>query len=119
MLAELSNEEVAISVDDRGEVGNFGGFSVQGLHVVTMQPGAARGNHTHHRNEIICVVGGAETCEIVGQNLLTGNTERVVVEGNLRGFRIKAGIKHTIKNTGSKPFYLVCFYEAASKSSAS
>ena len=65
----------------------------------------------HDRDEIVCVIGGSGKCEIEADNEASGEIRRIVVEGNLNTYRIKAGIKHTIRNLGSGPFYLLCFYE--------
>jgi mannose-6-phosphate isomerase-like protein (cupin superfamily) len=85
-------------------VRDFGAFSGAGLHVASMQPGAIRGNHTHERDEIICIIGGSGVCEIAAGG------EEIMIEGDLKAYRIKAGIRHTIRNTGNQKFYLVCFY---------
>lgn len=111
IVEELGSRVVPIFSDRRGKVGDFGDFLAQGLHVVTMQPGAVRGNHVHNQNEIICVLGGDGICEIIPQDQISGETANIVVEGDLKTYRIKAGIKHTLKNAGKSTFYLICFYE--------
>ena len=115
MFEELDQMVAPIYNDERGKVWDFPGFLVEGLHVVSMRPGAVRGNHVHDRDEILCVVGGSGICELLATDEVSGMTKRVVVADDMRAYRIKAGIKHLVTNMGSEPFYLVCFYEASSK----
>jgi quercetin dioxygenase-like cupin family protein len=115
MIEELDETWMPTYRDERGQTGDFRAFRVEGLHVVTMEPGAVRGNHAHDRDEILCILGGSEVCEVFATDEVSGMTKRIVVAGDLRAYRIKAGIKHLVTNMGSEPFYLICFYEASSK----
>ena len=87
---------------------------MEGLHVLTLQPGAVRGNHVDDRDEIICMIGSNAKCEISGENQISGECERVIVKGNLKAYKIKAGVKHAIRNVRLDTFYLVCFYGSSS-----
>jgi len=110
LVEELDAGVVPIYNDERGEVGDFSSFSkVEGLHVVTMRPGAVRGNNVHDRVEIICVVGGSGICEITVADEASGESQDIVVEGDVKTYRIKAGIKHTVRNSGNEVFHLVVF----------
>ena len=110
-LEEIDEGKAPIYEDKRGMIRDLKAFSVDGLHVVTMQPGAIRGNHIHEEDEIICIIDGSGICEISQMNEASGKKEEIVVEGNIKVYRIKAGMRHIVKNIGDKIFYLVCFYE--------
>jgi len=112
-----SKAAIPLPVDERGVVADLSGFCIRGLHVVTMEPGALRGNHMHDRDEIVCVVGGGAKCELTGEDQISGECQRIIVEGNLKTYRINAGVKHTFRNFGVDTFYLVCFYGSLSSSS--
>lgn len=103
--------------DERGEIFDFASFQAQRLHLVSMEAGAVRGNHVHDQDEIVCVIGGDAKCEMSGEDQISGECERVIVKGNLKAYKIKAGVKHTIRNVRLDTFYLVCFYGSLSGSS--
>ena len=110
-LIEILDEKCAsVSFDDRGEVINFGSFQVKDLHVASMKPHTMRGDHVHDRDEIICIMGGSGICEIVVEDRKDGIKEKVMVDGGLMKFLVKAGVKHTVFNTGEKAFYLIAFF---------
>ena len=50
MIEELTENTLPVYKDKRGKVNHFGQFSVEELHVATMQPGAVRGNHIHDKD---------------------------------------------------------------------
>ena len=52
IVEELDDKIVPAYVDERGKVRNLSSFTVEGLHVVTMKPGAVRGNHIHEPKEV-------------------------------------------------------------------
>ena len=109
LIEELDNKAISISFDERGSVLDFGCFSLEGLHVVAMQPGAVRGNHIHDEDEIICVVSGNGICEIIAEDEVSGKRERISVSKDMVSYKIMAGAKHIVRNTGEDTFYLVCF----------
>lgn len=117
LIEELSKAAIPLRVDERGVVVDLSRFCIRDLHVVTMEPGALRGNHMHDRDEIVCVVGGGAKCELTGEDEVSGECERIIVEGNLKTYRIKAGVKHAFKNFSEDTFFLVCFYGSLSSSS--
>ena len=114
LIEELSKAAIPLHVDERGVVADLSRFCIRGLHVVTLQPGAVRGNHVHDRDEIVCVIGGHAKCEITGKDQVSGICQRVIVKGNLKTYKIKAGVKHAIRNVRLDTFYLVCFYGSSS-----
>jgi len=117
LIEEVNKPAISLHVDERGVVADLSRFCIRGLHVVTLQPGALRGSHMHDRDEIVCVVGGSAKCELTGEDQISGECQRIIVEGNLKAYRIKAGVKHTFKNFGENTFFLVCFYGSLSSSS--
>ena len=115
LLEEISGEIVPIYSDKRGVVRNFKDFLIEGLHVVEMRPGSVRGNDVHDRDEIMCVTGGSGICEIDIEDETTHKKESIVVEGDMKAYRIRAGIRHIVRNIGNKTSYLVCFCEKSQK----
>lgn len=96
--------------DERGIAAFYPTLSVQNLHVVSLNPGAVRGNHSHDQDEVMCVLGGEHICEITVAEATDPNmTETVVAELPLESYRIRGGLRHTVRNIGEKVFYLVCF----------
>jgi len=111
LIEELEESRIPHYVDCRGTVADLGCFNIESLHVVEMKIGAVRGNHAHGRDEIICVIGAGAHCEIVAESQYSRKRQHLTVDGNLKTYRIKAGIKHVIKNSGKITFHLVCFYD--------
>jgi|Deesub1362A_J573_1020465.scaffolds.fasta_scaffold02265_2 oxalate decarboxylase/phosphoglucose isomerase-like protein (cupin superfamily) len=110
-LEEIHERQAPIYKDERGMIRDLKAFSVEELHIATMQSSAIRGDHIHEKDEIICIIGGSGICEIIVQDEMSGKREKVLVEGDMKTYRIKAGLKHIVRNTGNDAFYLVCFYE--------
>ena len=79
------------------------------FHVASMKPGAVRGNHSHDCDEVICIMGGESICEIAVEDSSSGTIERILVDENVKTFRFKAGVKHTVQNIGESEFYLCAF----------
>jgi quercetin dioxygenase-like cupin family protein len=109
LIEKLADNRVPIYEDDRGWVRVFGKYSVTDLHVVSMRPGAVRGNHSHPLAEVIGVIDGGAICEIEVTEGASGKTELIEVEDDQEAYKISPGIKHTVYNRGSRTFYLVCF----------
>jgi len=82
------------------------------LHLVSMEPGAVRGNHLHTRQtETIFAIGGP--CLAAAADVKSGDVyEQVLDEGAL--FRIVAapGVPHAFKNISSRTIYLLCASDA-------
>jgi len=112
MIEEWDEKAISISRDERGSVIYFGRFSLEGLHVVEMKAGAVRGNHIHDKDEIMCIIGGSGVCEITVEDKTSQNKEKILVKGDMKAYRIKAGIRHVVTNIGNDRFYLVCFYSS-------
>lgn len=111
MLEELDDTFVTVKKDDRGAVANFKCFSPKALHIATIKPCARRGNHVHNEDEIICILGGRNKCEITTEGDASDNKEVIIVEKDLVLYKIQAGIRHSLKNISDSEFYFVCFYD--------
>ena len=109
MLDELTEKQVSTYVDERGKVWDFASFPMEALHVVTMEPCAVRGNHTHDKDEIICVIGSKSTCEIDTLDDISGKEEKTIVQSDVQIYKVKAGVRHWVKNIGTDTFYLMVF----------
>jgi dTDP-4-dehydrorhamnose 3,5-epimerase-like enzyme len=95
--------------DERGIVVSFAKDVAENFHVASMKPGAVRGNHTHDCDEVICIMGGRNICEITVEDGSSGTKARVLVDENIKTYRFKAGVKHTVQNIGEREFYLCAF----------
>jgi len=109
----IIHEVIPLYEDGRGKVADLKDFFVEGLHLVELKAGSVRGNHVHQKDEVLCVIGGTGRCEIIAEDQISGKEQHLIVEGDLKTYRIRAGLKHTIKNFSREPFYLVCFFEAS------
>jgi len=106
--------------DERGwglnpiEVVELHGGAIPSIHVVSMKPGAVRGNHHHvGASEWILVCSGevkfawrdgealSETCISVG--------EKYPVM-----FRVAPGVEHAVCNISDETIYLLCFSDLKS-----
>ena len=110
MNGQVVIEKLEMIADARGWVleplneALLGGM--RNAHVVLTEPGAVRGNHYHRvSREIFTVVGPAQIRwreDGVVRDLL-------VPEGEAWRLTIPELIPHAIKNTGTKPLFLVAF----------
>ena len=92
--------------DERGFSIFFEANSIERFHIVSLNPGAIRGNHVHNYTEIICVVGGKGIAEIELESV--NYFQKFLVTRDYQIIEIPPGTKHTVKNIGEKIFYLVC-----------
>jgi len=111
MIEELTEGHLSVYSDTRGEVLQLGELFGRELHVLSMEPGASRGNHIHSRDEIICVLGGRDSCEIHLIDEAVGQEKVFRVRKDLTAYRIRSGIRHKVMNRGKEAFYLVCLYD--------
>ncbi len=82
---------------------------ISDIHMVSMKPGAIRGNHYHlHKTENIFVIGS--TCRVlVVDNNTKEKEEKIIKNNDKRLFIILPDITHAIENIGSETSYLFCF----------
>ncbi len=111
----IQTKEIGFYQDDRGwcirpitddEIQNG---MVSNIHMVSMKPGAIRGNHYHvHKTEKILIIGS--TCRMLVVNNNTKEKEEKIIEnGSKILFVIPSGITHAIENIGNETSYLFCF----------
>ena len=79
-------------------LGDLAGLTGFGFHIIEVQPGAETTEHHvhYHEDECVFVLEGQATAFI-------GETEHAIKAGDFIGYR-KAGLAHSIRNTGSTPF---------------
>ena len=82
---------------------------ISDIHMVSMKPGAIRGNHYHmHKTENILIVGS--TCRVLVVDNNTKEKEEKILENNEKLlFVIPPDITHAIENIGNEVSYLFCF----------
>jgi len=93
--------------DKRGFSINFKNLPLKQFHIVSINPGAIRGDHVHEHDEFICVIGGKGLAVMTLED--PRNSDKFTIDDEYRVIRIPAGVKHIIKNIGDKAFYIVCF----------
>ena len=108
-------KEIEFNQDDRGWFirpitdDDIKSSTVSDVHMVSMKPGAIRGNHYHvHKTENILVIGG--TCRIIAVDNNTKKKEEKSIENNSKVlFVIPPNVTHAIENIGNEVTYLLCF----------
>ena len=82
---------------------------VDNVHIVSLTPGAVRGNHVHHRQtEYFMLMGGP--CRVVAKNMETGETfEHTHNPGDVVLYRADPGIAHVFKNIGDVEMFALCY----------
>ncbi len=82
---------------------------ISDIHMVSMKPGAVRGNHYHvHKTENILIIGS--TCRVlVVDNNTKEKEEKIVENGDKKLFVISPDVTHAIENIGNEVSYLFCF----------
>lgn len=87
------------------------GKSLWNFHVVSMQPGAVRGNHSHEAAAEWLLFCGGPAALLAGMAGSPGEEEIHVSGEEPQLFEIPAGIPHAIVNRSDREIYLVVFYE--------
>lgn len=82
---------------------------ISDIHMVSMKPGAIRGNHYHvNKTEHILIIGS--TCRVLVVDNNTKEREEKILENNENDlFVIPPGVTHAIENIGNDASYLFCF----------
>ena len=82
---------------------------ISDIHMVSMKPGAIRGNHYHvSKTENILIIGS--TCRVLVEDNNTKEKEEKILENNEEMlFVIPPDVTHAIENIGSEVSYLFCF----------
>lgn len=109
MIEKIDTYLISIYENKRGLVWSLNDLKVKNLHIFSLNPGSIRGNHFHECKEVMCIIGGARIWEILIEDKSLKTFERIPVNENMEWYIIDRGIFHTVKNTGDRIFYLVCF----------
>ena len=82
---------------------------ISDIHMVSMKPGAIRGNHYHvNKTENIFIMGS--TCRVLAIDNNTKEKEEKIIEDNDKIlFIIPPDVTHAIENIGNEVSYLFCF----------
>ena len=82
---------------------------ISDVHIVSMKPGAIRGNHYHvNKTENIFIIGS--TCRVlVIDNNTKEKEEKIVENSDKMLFVIPSDVTHAIENIGNEVSYLFCF----------
>lgn len=107
--------DVLTSRDARGWVTNLLDFlpmradQMKNVHIVSMEPGAVRGNHFHRRqSEAIFAIGSVLRVKAINRD--TGEQyEEVIGPDAPVLFIIQPGVSHAFRNESNTQSHLVCF----------
>ena len=114
-MALIKIEKIEIRKDNRGfsatpvDENSLKKGKALNLHVVSMNPGAVRGNHYHKKqSEIIWIIGGP--CSVTSKNRESGEEEKITISPeNDTLLTIPPEITHAIKNISDEVAYLLCY----------
>ncbi len=83
--------------------------NITNLHIVSLKPGALRGNHYHlHMTEHMFVIGGK--CKVTVEDSKRHQREEVIIENSVETLLIFPPlITHAVENIGSEMSYLFCY----------
>ena len=107
--------DIDIKTDERGWVieplctEDLASGKIRNIHIVSMEPGAVRGNHYHlNRTEYTVIIGFP--CEFMVLDRRTQETESLTksYEKPLL-LKIPPNVTHTFKNPGDHIIYLICY----------
>jgi dTDP-4-dehydrorhamnose 3,5-epimerase-like enzyme len=89
---------------------------VSNMHLVSLVPGAVRGNHYHERHvEYLCLIGGRVRFRAVDAE--TGETIDTVLEGSTAPVvSVPPRVTHAVKNIGAETCHLLCYSRVGSGS---
>jgi UDP-2-acetamido-2,6-beta-L-arabino-hexul-4-ose reductase len=108
-------KEIDFDQDDRGwsikpiTDEEISAGKIKDIHMVSMRPGAIRGNHYHaYKTEHIFVMGS--TCRVVVMDNNTKEREEEIIEHNKKALLvIPPHVTHAIENVGNEMSYLFCY----------
>ncbi len=111
----IQTKEIEFNQDDRGWCirpitdDDLKSSTVCDVHMVSIKPGAIRGNHYHaHKTENIFIIGGV--CRVVAVDNNTKMKEEKTIENNSNILLvIPPNVTHAIENTGNEVTNLLCF----------
>lgn len=115
LMGIIQVKEIEFDQDDRGwsikpitdeEIRTS---KISDVHIVSMRPGAIRGNHYHeYKTEHMLVIGGP--CRFVAMDNNTRKREEKIIEQNKKILlMIPPHVTHAIENVGNEISYLLCY----------
>ncbi len=114
-MGSIQVEEIELYQDDRGwwvrpiSDDDIEKGIISDIHMVSMKPGAIRGNHYHvNKTENILIIGS--TCRVlVVDNNTKEKEEKIIENSDKMLFVIPSDVTHAIENIGNEVSYLFCF----------
>ena len=110
---EHSFIELATKEDERGFVIRpFEGkelHSIHNIHLVSLNPGAVRGNHFHPTQREYILVLGTHVKLVMVDNLTDTRSEKIIDEKGSSLVMIPPKVAHAIKNLSNETIYLLCY----------
>lgn len=105
--------ELATKEDERGFVAKpFQGKqlnAIYNIHLVSLNPGAIRGNHFHPtQTEYICVLGNQAKLVMVDSRT-DKRSEKIIDGKRCPLIMVPQKVAHAIENIGSESIYLLCY----------
>ncbi len=103
------------SVDSRGwsmaplEIVELTGKDIGNMHVVSLKPGAVRGNHVHPDSTEWVVFCGGPAAVAYKTHSNEGFSEIVIKGDRPELYEIPPGTSHAIKNTSDREIFLTVF----------
>jgi dTDP-4-dehydrorhamnose 3,5-epimerase-like enzyme len=82
---------------------------IKNIHVVSIEPGAVRGNHYHAtKTEFVLIIGSGCQFWVVERDT---RMEKCLVSDNSKPLLVKIPpmVSHAFRNVGESPVYLFCF----------
>ncbi len=114
-MSIIQIKEIEFNQDDRGWFirpitdDDIKSRTVSDIHMVSMKPGAIRGNHYHvYKIENILIIGG--TCRVIAIDNNTKKREEKIIENNSKVLLvIPPNVTHAVENIGNEVSYLLCY----------
>ena len=114
-MSIIQIKEIEYNQDDRGWLirpitdNDIKSRTVSDVHMVSLKPGAIRGNHYHvHKTENIPIIGGI--CRVIAVDNGTKKKEEKTIENTSNILLvIPPNVTHAIENIGNEVAYLLCF----------
>ena len=111
-------KEIEFDQDDRGwsirpiTDEEISAGKIKDIHMVSMRPGAIRGNHYHaYKTEHIFIMGSV--CRVVVMDNNTKERKEEIIEHNKKALLvIPPHVTHAIENVGNEMSYLLCYSKA-------
>jgi oxalate decarboxylase/phosphoglucose isomerase-like protein (cupin superfamily) len=91
-------------------IAGAGSQAADALHLVSIRPGASRGNHLHRNaTEWILVFGGSG--KLAWKSPEDGNLREMIVGDGPALFQVPPLVEHVVVNTSEQDIYAMAFYD--------